>query len=969
MRRLSAATPSARTVGQDHVLDLLQQLVDLRGGAVLLTGPAGAGKSHLARTVLDRLTGEGAQAEVIQGGAATAGVPLGACAHLVPVLTGEVPLAGLIAAALDRQRRRAKHTPVVFLAEEVDRLDEASATLLAHLITVDRISVVATAREPRAIAAPLGTVVRTRRLRQIAIEPLGLDGVAELAAQSAGAALESESARLLHETTGGNPLWVNEIVRSAVGRRHLVPTPRGLRLPEDASLGGLAQVLGARLLELDEPQRDALALLAVGGNLPAITLESLVGPDVLVRLAAAGMVSATEHNGMHGVRLVHPMYRQALLQRLSGLETRVLLRRLIAACDSGSGPAGVSRQDRSMLVRLALWHTELGESFDPEALGWAAQAVQWSLLDVVRRYLSDRRRFPGQTLGGRLAGPIKRLDTAAPAAGPDTGQRPNGDSPVSDGPSVAADGRLPRAPVEGGIDIGLSTAEDRSNAAFNLALAAWRAEATFDNGLALAQTMLHTPQHAAHMVALADEMAPLVVTDEQRALAGITQGIWLYWTSGQRDVSISELLALEKDLEPPWDRMVAATRAGLMLQGGQVGDALAVLDSVPPAPTAPPEAQAVYASPRAAALMLTGEVERGVAITEEVLPIAYGLGERWFASLGELVISNHWGKHCLGRHAETRTSALGVAELLAGNDDENRALFLGMAARSLLSQGRPVSAVVELETAIHVHGSRSVFGFRPLIHSTHAVALAWTGRVEEAAAAALEGRRWNTPPRFSTRSWTWPTPSSWRRRDAADAPPWLQPRPRSGPRLTGTTTSRSTPSTWLLGSGRAWYRSGELDAARKRVDVPVAPLACRHVAALLDGDPADLESAAQEAVDLGERLLAVEILEAAVGRAKEAGASTTLHRIEAALRTERVRCEQARSPVVNLPTGTSGLTAREREIAGLAAQGWTSAAIAEELVLSVRTVESHLYRAFAKLGVRSRDDLGPALHDGFPAAN
>ena len=418
MRRLSAATPSARTVGQDHVLDLLQQLVDLRGGAVLLTGPAGAGKSHLARTVLDRLTGEGAQAEVIQGGAATAGVPLGACAHLVPVLTGEVPLAGLIAAALDRQRRRAKHTPVVFLAEEVDRLDEASATLLAHLITVDRISVVATAREPRAIAAPLGTVVRTRRLRQIAIEPLGLDGVAELAAQSAGAALESESARLLHETTGGNPLWVNEIVRSAVGRRHLVPTPRGLRLPEDASLGGLAQVLEARLLELDEPQRDALALLAVGGNLPAITLESLVGPDVLVRLAAAGMVSATEHNGMHGVRLVHPMYRQALLQRLSGLETRVLLRRLIAACDSGSGPAGVSRQDRSMLVRLALWHAELGESFDPEALGWAAQAVQWSLLDVVRRYLSDRRRFPGQTLGGRLGGP----DQAAGHRGP--GRRP-----------------------------------------------------------------------------------------------------------------------------------------------------------------------------------------------------------------------------------------------------------------------------------------------------------------------------------------------------------------------------------------------------------------------------------------------------------------------------------------------------------------------------------------------------------------
>jgi DNA-binding CsgD family transcriptional regulator len=952
----------------------LQQLVDLRGGAVLLTGPAGAGKSHLARTVLDRLTGEGAQAEVIQGGAATAQVPLGACAHLVPVLTGEVPLAGLIASALDRQRRRAKHTPVVFLAEEVDRLDDASATLLIHLVDVDRVAVVATAREPRAIAAPLNTVVRTRRMRQIAIQPLGLDGVAELAAQSAGAGLEPESARLLHETTGGNPLWVNEIVRSAVGRRRLVPTPRGLRLPEDASLGGLAQVLEGRLLELDDPQRDALALLAVGGSLPAITLEALVGPDVLVRLAAAGMVTATEYNGMHGVRLVHPMYRQALLQRLSGLETRVLLRRLIAACDSESGAAGVSRQDRSLLVRLALWHAELGESFDPEALGWAAQAVQWGLLDVVRRVLSDRRGLPGQTLGPRPGRSIQGLEAAAPAravgaAHHQNGPRPYDDPLPSDLASMGADNALARASVEGGIDIGLRTAEDRSNAAFNLALAAWRAEPTFDNGLALAQTMLHTPEHAAHMVALVDEMTPLVITDEQRALAGITQGIWLYWTSGQRDVSISELLAVEKDLEPPWDRMVAATRAGLMLQGGQVAEALAVLDSVPPAPTAPPEAQTVYASPRAAALMLAGQVERGVGMTEEVLPVAYGLGERWFASMGEMLISNHWGKHCLGRYAETRTSALGVAELLAGNDDENRALFLGLAARCLLAQGRPVSAVAELETAIRVHGSRAIFGFRPLIHSTHAVALAWTGRVEEAAAAALEGRRWNTPPRFFDTEL-----------DLADAIVLAAEGRRSRAAMVAEQAAERAQA-----DGNAYFAFNalylaarlrpsvvsqrDLEAACERVDVPVAPLARHHIAALLDGDPSDLESAAQHAVDLGEQLLALEILEAAVGRAKEAGAPTVLHRIEAALRTQRVKCEQARSPVVNLPTGTSGLTAREREIAGLAAQGWTSAAIAEELVLSVRTVESHLYRAFAKLGVRSRDELGPALHDGFPAAN
>jgi DNA-binding CsgD family transcriptional regulator len=51
------------------------------------------------------------------------------------------------------------------------------------------------------------------------------------------------------------------------------------------------------------------------------------------------------------------------------------------------------------------------------------------------------------------------------------------------------------------------------------------------------------------------------------------------------------------------------------------------------------------------------------------------------------------------------------------------------------------------------------------------------------------------------------------------------------------------------------------------------------------------------------------------------------------------------------------LTAREREIAGLAAGGLSSRAIAERLTLSVRTVDSHLSRVFTKLNVRGRQEL------------
>jgi DNA-binding CsgD family transcriptional regulator len=51
------------------------------------------------------------------------------------------------------------------------------------------------------------------------------------------------------------------------------------------------------------------------------------------------------------------------------------------------------------------------------------------------------------------------------------------------------------------------------------------------------------------------------------------------------------------------------------------------------------------------------------------------------------------------------------------------------------------------------------------------------------------------------------------------------------------------------------------------------------------------------------------------------------------------------------------LTAREAEVVGLAASGLSNRAIADQLVVSLRTVENHLHRSFAKLGVASRSEL------------
>jgi DNA-binding CsgD family transcriptional regulator len=59
-------------------------------------------------------------------------------------------------------------------------------------------------------------------------------------------------------------------------------------------------------------------------------------------------------------------------------------------------------------------------------------------------------------------------------------------------------------------------------------------------------------------------------------------------------------------------------------------------------------------------------------------------------------------------------------------------------------------------------------------------------------------------------------------------------------------------------------------------------------------------------------------------------------------------------PTKQLPTYPGGLTARELEVLHLVAQGLTDAQVAEQLVISPRTVNSHLTSIYSKLDVDSR---------------
>jgi DNA-binding CsgD family transcriptional regulator len=103
---------------------------------------------------------------------------------------------------------------------------------------------------------------------------------------------------------------------------------------------------------------------------------------------------------------------------------------------------------------------------------------------------------------------------------------------------------------------------------------------------------------------------------------------------------------------------------------------------------------------------------------------------------------------------------------------------------------------------------------------------------------------------------------------------------------------------------------------------------------------------------------------AAARRALE-DALTAFTDLGAATWAERARAELGR---IGGRTREAGLTAAERRVAALVAQGRTNREVAAALFIGERTVETHLSHVYAKLGVRSRAELARVYRPDSEAA-
>ncbi|WP_181148578.1 MULTISPECIES: helix-turn-helix transcriptional regulator [unclassified Arthrobacter] len=149
--------------------------------------------------------------------------------------------------------------------------------------------------------------------------------------------------------------------------------------------------------------------------------------------------------------------------------------------------------------------------------------------------------------------------------------------------------------------------------------------------------------------------------------------------------------------------------------------------------------------------------------------------------------------------------------------------------------------------------------------------------------------------------------------------------------------------------------------AISEIQVPPAYLTAQRMVRIVQlcgqADPEAMLDFGEELHAAGDQVLALEIMSQVVqywsSRQDARRRGTAIRKIQSWLG----EIEQEPWGVISAALKLTGLTTRENEIVELVRRGLTNREIARVLTVSQRTVEGHLYRIFAKLGVYERSEL------------
>ncbi|MEA5055703.1 MAG: helix-turn-helix transcriptional regulator, partial [Propionicimonas sp.] len=418
-------------------------------------------------------------------------------------------------------------------------------------------------------------------------------------------------------------------------------------------------------------------------------------------------------------------------------------------------------------------------------------------------------------------------------------------------------------------------------------------------------------------------------------------------------------------LDPAWQQHAAGLRLMVTSAIGELAEATAVADSLTARQELSPPAAALVATSGVIAWLHSGRTAAAITAAERALPPPprdEKPGDRELAGLISWSLARIESGHDWEAAEERIARVLRVA--LTRGDRVTAGPAAGLLGHLALVSGRPVTADRLLRDAVghlELHDPR---GLSVVIVAQLAKAAALRGdavhadEAREQAWELLAGRppAWHEAPVLAgTEAWTLAahgsTTAAWEL--LLDHAAGLAALPVLQTHLLQDALSLGAPP------GRI---ADLLGAIAGHCDAPIVAATARHAVALRASDGPALLDVARELQVMGARLAAAEAATEAAAAHARAHNTTGTRRASALAQRLLAGCEGASTPALRASRpGSADLTAREREVAELAATGHSNVQIAQLTTVSVRTVESHLYHAMVKLGISSRSELAAVL--------
>jgi DNA-binding CsgD family transcriptional regulator len=309
-------------------------------------------------------------------------------------------------AAIDLLRHLAPDVaPVVVVADDLHWMDPETIGLVHQLVAgvpgLDDAVVLGTyrvdgllARSP--LSALLAAVERRHDGVNIRLDHLGLDDVADFSASVLGGDVPYRAVKALHQRSGGNPFFLEELLAAAgdVGVQHLADLP----LPWTIS-----ELLRDTVHALSDEEREVVECAAVlGQRVPFDLLARVTGLDeheLIVRLrgiVAAGLLREDE---VDVFSFRHALVREAVAGALLGRERRRLHEKALDVLRSADHPddeaivhhaAGAGRVDEMLVAVRRAANVALARGAPYQALEFAEAGLAEAPDDLVLAPVATR---------------------------------------------------------------------------------------------------------------------------------------------------------------------------------------------------------------------------------------------------------------------------------------------------------------------------------------------------------------------------------------------------------------------------------------------------------------------------------------------------------------------------------------------------------------------------------------------------